>query len=435
MMRDEKTGTLELSMEQVLKMTEQAVQKAYEVSEKQRDEKWQEHVAAFEKQIGELSSIVSENKLAAGRKPDEREDPKAGFKNFADFAQSVYRAEVIGHKGGGEIDKRLVDYETLRRAKAAGDGLREDEGVSGGYLIPTEFSNQVLEIGLEQSNFAARCTQMPMSVGSIEIPAIGGYDHSSGYVQGAIMLYWAGQEELLTESKPKFELIRLNLHDLTGLVFATNSMLEDSPISLEPILTKAFGDAFAWTMDEIIINGTGAGQPLGVINASCAVSVSGETSQTTDTIVWANVVKMLARLPSQSYKNAVWLHGPDSLPDMLRLNQAVGTGGSTVIIASGQGVQTPPVPLLGLPRIVTEHAQKLGDAGDLMLVDFSQYVLGQKRGRGLVADSSIHLKFDYRQTAFRFSFRMDGQPWWRTYMTPRYATTHYMSPVVLLAAI
>jgi hypothetical protein len=47
--------------------------------------------------------------------------------------------------------------------------------------------------------------------------------------------------------------------------------------------------------------------------------------------------------------------------------------------------------------------------------------------------SSIHLRFDYDQTAFRFVFRIDGQPWWPTAATPLYATSDTLSPFVTLA--
>jgi HK97 family phage major capsid protein len=48
-------------------------------------------------------------------------------------------------------------------------------------------------------------------------------------------------------------------------------------------------------LDDAIINGTGAGMPLGVLNAGCLVSVTKESGQKADTIVAENAVKMYHR--------------------------------------------------------------------------------------------------------------------------------------------
>jgi hypothetical protein len=47
-------------------------------------------------------------------------------------------------------------------------------------------------------------------------------------------------------------------------------------------------------------------------------------------------------------------------------------------------------------------------------------------------DMSIHLRFDYNETAFRFLFAMDGQPWLNAPLTPFHGT-NTLSPFVALA--
>jgi len=71
--------------------------------------------------------------------------------------------------------------------------------------------------------------------------------------------------------------------------------------------------------------------------------------------------------------------------------------------------------MLGIPVVFVEQAQTLGTAGDLMLGDLSQYICADY---GNVDEaSSIHLKFDYGQTTFRFIYYFDGQPRWRSTLT------------------
>ena len=46
---------------------------------------------------------------------------------------------------------------------------------------------------------------------------------------------------------------------------------------------------------------------------------------------------------------------------------------------------------------------------------------------------SMHLRFDYAETCFRFMFAVDGQPWLASAITP-FKGSNDVSPFVALAA-
>ena len=52
-------------------------------------------------------------------------------------------------------------------------------------------------------------------------------------------------------------------------------------------------------------------------------------------------------------------------------------------------------------------------------------------GGGLKVDSSMHIRFDYDETAFRFVMRYDGQPSWKSALTPKRGS-NTLSPFVVL---
>jgi HK97 family phage major capsid protein len=109
-------------------------------------------------------------------------------------------------------------------------------------------------------------------------------------------------------------------------------------------------------------------------------------------------------------------------------------GSGTVVpvyLPSGGLSATPYATLLGRPVVPSEVAQQLGYEGDLILVDFSQYLTVAKAG-GLRSDISIHLWFDYDVTAFRFIMRLGGQCWW-TSPIKRAHGTNTLSCCVTLA--
>ena len=363
--------------------------------------------------IDEMEKTLDELKKPVGRNvTTEVDDSTYGFKNLGEFAHAVWKAPR-------KMDKRLIAYQ----GKAAGDGLTEVVDEEGGFLIPPEFSNKLLKVGVEKSDLYAKCFSVPVKTSSIKIPYIKDTDRSSGLIHGGVKLYWADEE---TQAR-----IQLNLHKLIGLAYATDEVLADSPISLEPLLTEAFTDAFAWTMDYEILAGTGAGRPLGIKNAPCLVTVAKESGQSADTIVYENIVKMYSRMPAPYKKNAIWIANHDIFPQLATMKLAVGTGGSAVYLPAGGASGKPYDTLLGKPIIFTEHAETLGDKGDIYFVDLSQYILATKGG--IESATSIHLKFDYDQTAFRFTYRVDGQPWWPSALTPR-NSSQTLSPFVTLAA-
>jgi len=104
-------------------------------------------------------------------------------------------------------------------------------------------------------------------------------------------------------------------------------------------------------------------------------------------------------------------------PQLHTMSVAVGTGGQLIYMPPGGLSQSPYGTLLGRPVIPIEQCQALGTVGDIILGDFSNgYILAEKGG--IKSDMSIHVKFDYDESVFRFVLRVDGQPVRATALTP-----------------
>lgn len=356
---------------------------------------------------------------------------KSGFKGFPDFAQQVYQADIKGGPGPSTVMKNWLGR-AEEMAKAVGDPTMELAGTEG-YLIPTEFSTELLKVAVEKANIFDLCQPMPMGTNALQIPYIAGFDHSGGLIHGGIEWKWVDEKQEKIATKPEFGKVELRLKKAIGMCYATDEILQDSPITMAPLLTVSFTDALAWTLDGVALNGTGAGQPMGIYNAPALVQVAIEEAQAADTIVYENIVKMYSRMWRK--KNGVWFANDNTFPQLATMSLAVGVaGGSAVYLPAGGASGKPFDTLMGKPLVFTEHCRALGDLGDIYFSDFSQYLIGQ-RATGLTPDfaTSIHLKFDYDQTAFRFVIRVDGQPWWPSAMTPRYSPDE-LSPFVALAA-
>ncbi len=165
-------------------------------------------------------------------------------------------------------------------------------------------------------------------------------------------------------------------------------------------------------LGNVFINGTGAGQPMGVMNASdVLITIAKEVGQAADTLVTENITKIFA----QHYGNKGQFYAnSDIMPQLSVLSVDVGTGGSTVGILRDMNIAgVPSQTILGRPIVWTEYMQTIGTVGDIGLFDWTQYLIGQLAGRGgMIVEQSPHLKFDFRQNAFQFVIYIDGQPWW-----------------------
>jgi HK97 family phage major capsid protein len=208
------------------------------------------------------------------------------------------------------------------------------------------------------------------------------------------------------KSKPKFRKLKLKLNKLIGLCYATDELLDDVS-ALEGVIRQGFADEFGFKIDDAIINGTGAGMPLGIINAGCLVTQAKESAQTATTIVYNNLTKMWSRLMPRSEQNAVWLINKDVIPSLATMS-VDGSGNSPVYLPAGGATARPYATIFGRPVLSIEQCATLGDTGDIYLCDFSNYVLARKGG--IQADMSIHVRFIYDESVFRFVVRIDGQP-------------------------
>lgn len=348
---------------------------------------------------------------------DKEQDPTNGFKHFGEFALAVKEASVPG----GTLDERL---------KAAGDpGTTVAAPSALGVLIPTAFVPNLFKVPVTDEGLKNRCTSIPIPNKSVEYPYLDGFDQSGGLVHGGIAWYNTAELAQMTATNPAAGMLKLDLNKLTGMHYSSDELLQFSGISIEPLISAGFKDGLNFKINDSIINGTGAGEGLGILNSPCVLEVSAETGQTATTIIAENVMNMYARQYNKA--NSVWLMIHDAAPQLDKMNLAVGTGGSAVFMPMGGLSNAPFDTLRGRPIIYSDHCQALGTPGDIILADLSVMHYGEATS-GIQATTSIHLKFDYNQTAFKFIYYYDHQSWMKAKFAPRRGSTR--SPFVTLAS-
>jgi HK97 family phage major capsid protein len=346
----------------------------------------------------------------------------AGDQPFESLGEQLMAVKNFAVTSGMKADARLK----------APTGLSEGQPSEGGFLVQTDFATTLLEKVYADSSVVSRVTRMPISSNSnaIKIPAVSESSRADGSRFGGIRAYWLKEAGTKTPSHPAFSQVALELKKLIGLCYATDELLQDAP-ALESWIKMAFAKEFDFKITDAILNGDGAGKPLGIENSPCVVQVSAETGQPADTILFENIVKMWARLYAPCRTNAVWLISQDVEPQLYSMSLAIGTAGVPVYMPAGGISGAPYGTLMGRPVLPIEQCDNVGDVGDIVLADLSQYIMIDKGG--IQGASSIHVNFVNDETVFRFVYRVDGQPWWKSALTP-FNGGDTLSPFINLAA-
>jgi HK97 family phage major capsid protein len=138
-------------------------------------------------------------------------------------------------------------------------------------------------------------------------------------------------------------------------------------------------------LDIAFLNGTGAGQPLGIINAGNTITVSKEGSQAASTVLIQNPLEDDGPLSPASFARAVWLIHPTVVVPLymmsvvvtnLAASEVVGGSNRLCVTVDGNGQ----VRIFGRPCIVTDACSALSSLGDIILADLSKYLIGMRAG-------------------------------------------------------
>lgn len=366
-------------------------------------------------------------RIDATESEDEKLSRTGGFRNLAHFSLEVQRSQAKA-PGNDRSDTTLgrylsaLDRINVSRAISTPDGMYETSEPDGGALVPPDFTTQIWERLYSTEKLLPRTQGYTISGNTFTMPANTETSRVDGSRWGGVLGYWEGEAQQLTGSRPKFRNLNYRLKKLTVFSFVTNELLTDSATALEQYLGRVVPQEIEFKIHDALINGTGAGIPLGLLNDPALIKVARDTGQQANTITFTNVMNMYNQLWAGSRPNSVWLYNQEIEPQLWQMALPVGTGGVPVFLPSGvnnlygAGASAPLSMLYGRPAYPMEQCPGLGLTGALILVDLSQYIAVSK-GTILTA-MSIHLKFDYDESVFRWIYRLDGSGAWSAPLTP-----------------
>jgi len=348
------------------------------------------------------------------------------YSSAAEFVQANWHAkgQMIPQARGRELDV-LAD-----KAGQIQNSYSSTVPDAGGALIPEEMRSDLLMNVLENSVVRPLATVIPMNSLTLDVPAVDETTHV-GSVFGGVVTYWTAEGAAATESQGSFGKVTLENSTLTAYSEAPNQLIADAP-AFTGFFNAVMPSALAFGEDLAFLTGNGVGQPLGVQKGTGAIAV---TRPTANKVKAADIVSMYTRMLPSSLNSAVWVCSPDVVAQLLQLVMPTGDSTTTFVapplwLTNGL-IGAPTMSLLGRPLYVTEKVGALGARGDIMFVDFKQYLVGDRQA--ITMSSSPHFKFSSNKTAFMLTERVDGRPWMASPLTPANGGAT-LSPYVVLAA-
>lgn len=361
----------------------------------------------------------------SGRSGGSTRGTGSGFKDWGEFLQAVWQWSAEAKR-----DKRLVSFRERHPEDNNSEqkDLSEGVGSAGGFLVQPDFYANVMAVAGENAIVRPRATRIRMARRQVNIPVLDQTSTTAGVPHwfGGMQAYWQEEASSKTQSDPAWRLIELVAHKLIMYTRASDELVDDAAISLQDFLTGPMGFAgtIAWMEDYAFFNGTGAGQPLGVINAPATITIN-RVDQ--DNVTYDDLVTMIENfLPSA---NGVWVISQSAMSNLMLMNGPTGNPS----YLWGNATNGVPGTLLGFPVVWTEKVPRISttSVGDVGLYDFKYYLLGDRQATTIESTKFDRWRFD--QTSWRGVHRVDGEPWLSTPLTYSDGTTQ-VSPFVILGA-
>lgn len=333
-------------------------------------------------------------------------------------------------------------HDSSARELIANAALSERVPAEGGFLVPERLRSELLAY-MTPAIIRPRAMVIPMDSERVPLPVLDNPSQaSSAQALGGFTLSFTPEASAITASAPAFGRTVLEAWKLAGLMKnVPNELVDDAAGAFGSFLSHVLPMGYAWAEDDAFLNGTGVGQPQGLIYAPCAVGVDRSTASE---VLLADLVAMFKALHPASKQagltagvtSVAWLMSATVMDQILDLYLlpagASPTSGSPVTLSdwfsAGDGDRVAPS-FLGLPAFITDHQPALGTTGDVILADLRHYAIGD-RMEMVVEPSRSGASFIDDATNFRVKSRVDGRYWIQSATTTQAGQS--VSPVVVL---
>lgn len=331
--------------------------------------------------------------VRSGGDPAVREFENFGqFMNAVAFRPSDQRLSTLW-RNRSEDEGRI--------AEGANAEQRMDTGVSGGFMVPTQFRDGLLRVEGTEAVVRPRARVIPAGSppdAAITMAALDqrGSGARDGHTRGGVNVYKVSEGALKPRTGFKLRQITLEPQEFAATMEATDRLLRNWQAAtsvIEDLFREAMRDEEDWQFH----HGNGIGGPLGFLRSAATYRLNRANA---NTVTYGDLTRMLAH----SRGALTWGYNRSLLPALMSIKDDAGN-----LIWQPSARDGIPGTILGRPAVEDDNNPVAGQYGDLWAADLSKYLI--KDGSGPFVASSEHVKFEENKTVFKIFWNVDAQPW------------------------
>lgn len=216
--------------------------------------------AYIDKRLEKLLEPVKRQQVILGELDLVEKTPGATFSQWlGDMARIGRGEQPVWHKERSDFVpvQTNIDPAFLRSLAPEQKSLYEASNASGGYLVPTEESNKLLDLTAAWEVIPQLCQKIPMRTNQITFPTL-----SAG-----LTAYWIPESQSISgsgqaagekqASDPTLGQMGITTHVLAVLVYVSNQLLDDSDPSIDTVLYNLFAKTLGKFFDIACERGAG----------------------------------------------------------------------------------------------------------------------------------------------------------------------------------
>ena len=326
----------------------------------------------------EAESLVTETRGGEGHKPDPEENQeKRGKGDDKEFRNAFERYLRFG--------KDAMTREELNALQTR--AMSSSTGSAGGYLVPDEFADKIIE-KLANVSVMRKLATIIQTRGDYKIPIANG--------KGTVV--WTGENAAFTESDPDFAQKTLDAYKLTYLVRVPEELAHDETFDLFGYLARCYADLAGEAQESKFFQGSGTSEISGAI----AGASDGVTAAAPSAITMDELLSLKYALKPQYWAGAAWIFSPATTGAIRKLKDSSGRYLWQPSLQVGQ-----PDNFDGKPVYVTAGMPDMAASKvPVLFGDFSYYWITERGGR--VFQTLKERYADLGQIGFRAYERVDG---------------------------
>ncbi|MDL2287377.1 phage major capsid protein [Eubacteriales bacterium OttesenSCG-928-G02] len=263
-----------------------------------------EHAAVYDKMEGEIVSLGKQIERLERR--HDLDDAMS-----APTSKPLYSTPGTQNSGRSTNEYSRAFWNALR-GRGVTNVLSEGIDTSGGFLVPEEFSNKLIEALTNQNIFRQICRIVSTSREKLKVPVA----VASGTAS------WVEENAAIPESDSTFGQVILNAYKLGTLMRASTELIEDSAFNIQSYIAQEFGRRIGACEEEAFAIGDGSGKPTGIFAATGGAPV-GVTAADAN-ITFDNIIDLYHALRSPYRAKAVFVTNDSTLKVLRKLKSSDG---------------------------------------------------------------------------------------------------------------